>query len=134
MPRKKSATLTDAELRLMDVLWKLGPSTVGEVHQALPRRSRVSYSTVLTTLRILEEKGYLDHRQQGRAFVYRALVARDDARRHDVRHLVGRLFDDSPGALVLNVVENEQLSAEELAKLRKLIAGGTKARKPGGRK
>ena len=71
MPRKKSSTLTDVELRLMNVLWEIGPSTVGEVQKALPKKDRVAYTTVLTMLRILEEKGYLDHKQRGRAFVYR---------------------------------------------------------------
>ena len=84
-------------------------------------RDKVAYSTVLTTLRILEDKGYLDHEQRGRAYVYRPLVARDDARQKGVRHLVSRLFDDSPKALVLNVLENEEFSAEELAELRRLI-------------
>ena len=121
MARQRSKTLTDAELRLMDVLWKRGPSTVGEVHGALPRRDKVAYSTVLTTLRILEDKGYLDHQQRGRAYVYRPLVAREDARQKGVRHLVQRLFDDSPKALVLNVLENEEFSAEELAELRRLM-------------
>ncbi len=110
----------------MDVLWKRGPSTVGEVHDALPDRDKIAYSTVLTTLRILEEKGYLDHEQRGRAYVYRPLVARDDARQSGVRHLVNRLFDDSPKALVLNVLENEDFSAEELAELRRLINRGPK--------
>ncbi len=105
----------------MDVLWKRGASTVGEVHDDLPKRDRVAYSTVLTTLRILEEKGYLDHEQRGRAYVYRPLVARSEARQTGVRLLVNRLFDDSPQALVLNVLENEDFSDEEIAELRRLI-------------
>ncbi len=125
MPRKKSLILTDAELRLMDVLWNRGPSTVGEVHHALPEEERITYSSVLTTLRILDQKGYLEHKQQGRAYLYRPLVERDDARRRSVKHLVGRLFDDSPGALVLNVLENADLSPEELRELRRLIDGST---------
>ncbi len=121
MPRKKSSTLTDVELRLMNVLWEIGPSTVGEVQKALPKKDRVAYTTVLTMMRILEGKGYLDHEQRGRAFVYRPLVERDAARRKGVSHLVGRLFDGSPAALVLNVLENEDLTPDELARLRKLI-------------
>lgn len=124
MARKKSTTLTDVELRLMTVLWEHGPSTVGEVQKALPKKDRVAYTTVLTMMRVLEEKGYLDHEQRGRAFVYRPLVERDAAQRKGVSHLVGRLFDGSPGALVLNVLENEKLSAEDLARLRELIERG----------
>lgn len=124
MPRKKSTTLTDVELRLMTVLWDNGPSTVGEVQNVLPKKDRVAYTTVLTMMRVLEEKGYLDHEQRGRAFVYRPLVERDAAQRKGVSHLVGRLFDGSPGALVLNVLENEKLSAEDLARLRELLEQG----------
>lgn len=127
MARKKSTTLTDVELRLMNVLWDQGPSTVSEVQAALPKKERAAYTTVLTMLRILEEKGYLEHEQNGRAFVYKPLVGRDAAQRSSVSHLVGRLFDGSPGALVLNVLENEELTADELAQLRKLIAKAEKA-------
>lgn len=122
MARKKSTTLTDVELRLMNVLWEQGPSTVSEVQKALPKKERAAYTTVLTMLRILEEKGYLEHEQDGRAFVYKPLIGREAARRSSVSHLVGRLFDGSPGALVLNVLENEELTPEELARLRELIA------------
>lgn len=121
MSRKKSTTLTDVELRLMNVLWENGPATVSEVQKALAKKDRVAYTTVLTMLGILEEKGYLDHEQRGRAFVYRPLIEREAAQRTSVSHLVGRLFNGSPGALVLNVLENEKLTADELARLRELI-------------
>ncbi len=123
MSRPKSPTLTEAELRLMEVLWDCGPSSVSEVVEALPRRSRPAYSSVLTTLRILEQKGYVKHEKRGRAFVYHPLLGRDDARRRAVRHLVRRFFEDSPELLVLNVLESEDLDAEELRRLRKMIEG-----------
>ncbi|MCB1021926.1 MAG: BlaI/MecI/CopY family transcriptional regulator [Acidobacteria bacterium] len=121
MPRPRSKTLTDAELRLMEALWQLGPATVADVVEALPKQEKVAYNTVLTTLRILEDKGYVAHKQRGRAFVYEALVGRDQARRSTVRHLMSKFFDNSPAALVLNVLENEQIDAEELERLRALI-------------
>ncbi|MEZ5366914.1 MAG: BlaI/MecI/CopY family transcriptional regulator [Bryobacterales bacterium] len=121
MPRPRSKTLTDAELRLMEALWELGPATVAEVVEALPKQEKVAYNTVLTTLRILEDKGYVAHKQRGRAFVYEALVGRDQARRSTVRHLMNKFFDNSPAALVLNVLENEQIDEEELERLRALI-------------
>lgn len=94
MARKKSPTLTDAELRLMDVIWEKGSAMVSEVAEALPQELGLAYNTVLTTLRILEEKGYLCHTkaQEGRAYVYRALVGRNEAGRNAVRHLVSRFF------------------------------------------
>jgi predicted transcriptional regulator len=80
-----------------------------------------AYNTVLTTFRILEEKGYVAHEPRGRAFVYQAVVGRDEARRSTVQHLMSRFFDNSPAALVLNVLENEDIDEEELARLREMI-------------
>ena len=121
MARPTSPVLTDAELRLMKVLWERGKGTVSEIVAALPRRSRLAYSSVLTTLRILENKGYLRHEKQGRAFIYVPLVGRGEARRQSVQHLVDRFFDRSPGSLALNILENEDLDEEDLRKLRGLI-------------
>ena len=124
MARKKSLNLTEAEFRLMDVIWEKGQATVGEVADALPQDLGLAYNTVLTTLRILEEKGYLRHTKakEGRAFVYQAVVGRDEASRSAVRHLVSRFFRNSPELLVLNLLEDEELRAKELRRIRALIA------------
>ena|SRR5258708_31499610 len=124
MARKKSPNLTEAELRLMDVLWERGPATVSEVNDALPRELGLAYNTVLTTLRILESKGYLRHSKQkdARAFIYRPVVGRQEAGRNAVRYLVSRFFQNSREALVLNLLEDEQLDEKELRRIRKLIA------------
>jgi BlaI family transcriptional regulator, penicillinase repressor len=124
LARKKSLDLTEAELRLMDVIWRMGPSTVAEVADALPKQLGLAYNTVLTTMRILEDKGYLRHTKpkEGRAFVYRAVVDQREASRNAVRRLLSRFFRDSPEALVLNLLENEELSEQELQRIRKLIA------------
>jgi predicted transcriptional regulator len=121
MARKRSATLTDGEARLMNVLWRRGRATVTEVLHALPSKPPISYSTVQTILRILESKGYIAHEKAGRAFVYRPIVERRTARRRALRHLVSRLFDGSPALLVLNVLEDDQLDVEELKRLKQLI-------------
>lgn len=123
MPRKKSRDLTEAELRLMDVIWDLGPSTVSDVAAALPKKLGLAYNTVLTTMRILEDKGYLRHEkpEAGRAFVYHPVVGRKQASRNAVRNLLGRFFSDSPGELVLNLLEDEDLSPGELARIREMI-------------
>jgi predicted transcriptional regulator len=121
LPRKKSATLTEAELRLMNVLWDRGAATVGEVTEAMTGKSALAYSTVLTTMRILEQKGYIRHEQRGRAFVYEPLVDRQTASRSALRQLMSRFFDNSPGLLVLNVLEDEEIDAKELKRLRALI-------------
>jgi predicted transcriptional regulator len=126
VPRKTSAVLTDAELRIMNVLWERGEATVADVVKALARRKPLAYNSVLTTTRILEKKGYVAHRQEGRAFVYRPVVDRDAVRRSTIKHVLSRLFDDSPELLVLNVLESESLDAGEIERLRRRLdeAGG----------
>jgi predicted transcriptional regulator len=121
VPRAKSPGLTDAELRLMEVVWKKGGATVAEVVDGVTGDPQLAYSTVLTTLRILENKGYLVHSKQGRAFVYKPAVERDTARDNAIRHLLRRFFDGSPELLLLNLLEREKINAKELARLRKRI-------------
>ena len=124
MARKKSLNLTEGEIRLMDVIWEKGSATVAEVAEALPKELGLAYNTVLTTLRILEEKGYLRHTksEEGRAFRYTAIVGRAEAGRNAVRYLVSRFFRNSPEMLVLNLLEDEDLSEKELDRIRELIA------------
>ena len=121
MARKKSPHLTDAELRLMDVLWEKGDATVSDVADALPQNPALAYSTVLTTLRILENKGFVSHTKDGRAFVYHPLVGREQARESAVTHLVRRFFENSPELLMLNLLDGKKVDASELRRLRKKI-------------
>ena len=120
-PPTKSVTLTEAELRLMDVLWQQGPSTVQQVLEALPGKSPLAYNSVLTTIRILEKKGYVRHIKDGRAYIYRALVEREEASRSEIRHLAHRFFQNSHEMLVLNILEERGVDAEELNRLRQLL-------------
>ncbi|MEM8486862.1 MAG: BlaI/MecI/CopY family transcriptional regulator [Bacteroidota bacterium] len=121
MARKKSTTLTDAELRLMDIIWSRGPSTVQDVVDALPADSPLAYSTVLTMLRILEQKSYLTHKKDGRAYVYESIVPKEDAQRGAIQHLMKRFFDDSPELLVLNLMEHANFDADDLERLKGMI-------------
>ena len=121
MPRKRSPALTDAEARVMSVIWQRQSATVGDVVAALQKARAVTYSTVQTILRILETKGYVTHEKVARAFVYRPAVDERQARQRALRHLVARLFNDSPSLLVLNVLEDEAIDATELKRLKKLI-------------
>jgi predicted transcriptional regulator len=120
MARRRSNTLTEAELRLMDVLWQKGEATVGDVTAALPPPP-IAYNSVLTTMRILERKGYVTHVEAGRAFIYRPLVAREEAAGHAVGHVLSRFFDNSAGTLALRLIETERPSDDELSRLRALI-------------
>jgi predicted transcriptional regulator len=123
MRQKKPPELTAAELRLMNIVWQTGRATVAEVAAALPKDLPLAYNTVLTTMRILEGKGYLRHAKakDGRAFVYIAKVDRVEAKRNAVRHLLGRFFGDSPQSLVLNLLEDETLGEIELRKIRQIL-------------
>ena len=121
MARNKSATLTEAELRIMNVLWDKGSATVHEVLQALPPKPSLAYNSVLTIIRILETKGYVKHVKDKRAFVYTPKIDRKDATRSEVRHLVSRFFGNSHEQLVLNILEEGSIDAEELARVRQLL-------------
>ena len=121
MARKKSAALTDAELRMMQVLWDRGRATVGEVVDALGGPRRPAYNTVLTILRILERKGYVTHDKAGRAHVYIPLIDRTQARRSALSSLLTRFFDDSPELLVLNLLEHGAVDRGELDRVRALL-------------
>src|SRR5687768_7356515 len=121
MPRPKSLTMTDGELRLMHVLWEKGEATVGEVVEALKSRPKPAYNTVLTLLRIMEKKGYVTHRKDGRAFVFLPKVGRADASRNALLTLVNRFFEGSPRLLMLNLLEDDQLSSEAMKELKERI-------------
>lgn len=120
--RKKSPNLSDAELRLMEVVWEKGSATVSDVVEGLPEDVPLHYSTVLTTLRILENKGYLKHSKEGRAYVYRPVIAREQERESAITHLLRRFFNGSPELLMLNLVEGKKIGPKELQRLRKRIA------------
>lgn len=121
MPRKTSETLTEAELRIMQVLWLRGAGTVQQVLDSLPGEPALAYNTVLTTIRILERKGYIGHSKDGRAHVYSALVAQEDASRSEIRHLVSRFFRNSHEELALNILEDHGIEAEELNRLKEML-------------
>jgi BlaI family transcriptional regulator, penicillinase repressor len=110
---------TDRELDLMDVIWERGPSTVSEVRDHLA--DELAYTTVLTILRTLEEKGYVTHDEEGRAHRYRALVEKQKAEKSAVTKLVKKLFKGSPEALLTQLVSDRKLTAEDLKRMRQLI-------------
>ncbi|HKR28371.1 MAG TPA: BlaI/MecI/CopY family transcriptional regulator [Acidobacteriaceae bacterium] len=127
MPRRTSETLTEAELRIMQVMWQKGPATVQQILDALPAQPALAYNTVLTTIRILEKKGYVGHDKDGRAHVYRPLVERDEASRSEIRHLVSRFFRNSHEDLVLNILEDRGIAPDELERLRKMLDTKTRS-------
>jgi predicted transcriptional regulator len=120
MARPPSPTLTEGELRVMEVLWRLERATVAEVTEALPPPP-LAYNSVLTTLRILEQKGHVTHDEAGRAFIYRPLIARDAAAGTAVKNVVEKFFGNKSASLALRLIESERPSDDELARLRALI-------------
>jgi len=124
MARKKSPTLTDGELRLMNVLWDRTRATVAEVVGGL-QEPRPAYNTVLTLLRVMEHKGYVAHRKVGRAFEYYPVIERSRATQRAVRELLRRFFDDSPELLVANLLRQEHLDRDELERVQRLIEDGS---------
>lgn len=124
MPPKKSSTLTEAELRLMEVLWQNGPATVHQLLEGLASKPTLAYNSVLTTIRILEKKGYVQHLKEGRAHVYMPLVGRQEATRFEIKNLVGRFFKNSHELLLLNILEDKTISADELKRLNQLLQAG----------
>jgi BlaI family transcriptional regulator, penicillinase repressor len=128
LARNKSATLTEAELRIMNVLWQKGPATVHEVLQAMPEKPALAYNSVLTIVRILEKKGYVKHDKDKRTHVYKAQVDRERATRSEVSRLVSRFFGDSHELLVLNILEDKGIDTEELQRVRQLLEGSKSER------
>ena len=121
MARRRSPALTDAEAKVMSVVWQRQTATVGDVVAALRRGRGATYSTVQTILRILETKGYVTHDKVARAFVYRPVVDEHQARRRALKHLLTRLFNGSPSLLISNVLEDEDIDPAELEQMKNLI-------------
>jgi BlaI family penicillinase repressor len=110
---------TDRELDIMRVLWEKGPSTVAEVQKALP--DALAYTTVLTLLRVLEDKGHVAHTEEGKAHRFHPLVARDAASASAIDRVKHQLFSGSVELLLTHLVEGDELTVEELERLRELL-------------
>jgi predicted transcriptional regulator len=119
MPRQKSTTLTNAEHRIMEVVWARGSATVAEVVEALEGKD--AYTTILTLMRILKAKGYLSTRKEGRAFIFAPRVDRETVARKAVHQLLSKFFAGSPNELVLTFLREEELTPEELEQIKRKI-------------
>jgi len=105
----------------MNVLWAKGSGTVQQVLDSIMETPTLAYNSVLTTIRVLERKGYLKHLKDGRAHVYTPLVGQEEATRSEIRHLVGRFFKNSHEQLVLNLLEDQGLGREEIGRLKEML-------------
>ncbi|HEX5222904.1 MAG TPA: BlaI/MecI/CopY family transcriptional regulator [Verrucomicrobiae bacterium] len=119
MPRKKNLTLTNAEHRIMEVIWAKGSATVADVVEAL--KGEDAYTTILTLMRILKDKGYLSSRKEGRAFVFVPRVDRHTVAKKAVNQLLSKFFAGSPSELVLSFLREEELTPAELDEIKRKI-------------
>ncbi|MGH7968117.1 MAG: BlaI/MecI/CopY family transcriptional regulator [Limisphaerales bacterium] len=119
MPRHKATTLTNAEHRIMEVIWARGCATVADVVEALDGKD--AYTTILTLMRILKAKGYLSSRKEGRAHVFTPRVDRETVARKAVHQLLAKFFSGSPSELVLTFLREEELSRAELEEIKRKI-------------
>lgn len=106
----------------MRILWERGESAVAEMVAAVAEEGPLAYTSVLTTIRVLERKGYVTHRQEGRAFLYSPSIAQHEAGRSEVRHVLRRFFGDSRESLLLSLLGDEDVTPDELQRLRQAIA------------
>ena len=119
--RPKNPTLTGQELEIMKVVWELGTATVRDVYEALREKRKIAYTTVMTTMNILEQKGHLKKAQEDRAYVYRSSRPRNQVLRGMVREFVNRVFNGSAEPLLLHLVEDRKLSEQDLDEIRDMI-------------
>jgi predicted transcriptional regulator len=130
MPRKKARTLTELELRIMQVVWQHGEISVQGVQEALKKQGKpLALPSIRTMLSILQDKGYVARRRDGRAHLYTAKIARGDAQKRILRDIVKRAFRGSAAGLVAALVEADLVGDDELEDIRRLIEereGGTK--------
>ena len=118
--KKVSESLTPLELKMMQVLWRQGPSNVQEVHTGL--QSDLAFTTVQTVLNVLHQKGRVRRALKGRAYEYRAAASKESVLGQAVRDLIGRMFGGSPEELVMSLVKTRQIDPATLAKLTRRIA------------
>jgi predicted transcriptional regulator len=118
---KKAALPTPGELRLLQILWRIGEGTIDDIVKASEEDPPPNYKTVQTWLRIMEGKGQVDHKQQGRAFVFWPTIARGDVHRSSLRHLLTKYFGGSRSALLMELLRDESVTREELRELESLI-------------
>jgi predicted transcriptional regulator len=123
--RPKSKTrpklLTEVELELMTALWQAGEATVRDVMERLPKGRELAYTSVSTILRILEKKTLVRARKEGKAHVYSPAVSKSDYEGRSLRHLVDKVFDGTPSAMVLRLLDDEGLSVDELREIQQRL-------------
>jgi predicted transcriptional regulator len=125
---KLEKPLTEVELELMNIIWTLGEATVKDVQSALPKDRDLAYTSVATIMKILEQKEVLSSRKAERAHVYRPLLTREEYGSLSLKHLAENVFQGDPGSMVMRLLDETELSPDELAAIRKVL--DERSRKP----
>ncbi|HYL98531.1 MAG TPA: BlaI/MecI/CopY family transcriptional regulator [Blastocatellia bacterium] len=120
MPRKPSEVFTDKEIEIMRIVWQLKEATIKDIQQQLPGEPH--YNSVLTIVRVLERKGHLVHRAEGKTFFYRAAESKEKARSKVLRHLIDEVFGGSAASVVMNLAQAGDLTKEDLDEIRRKVA------------
>ena len=120
-PRKNQKPLTAAELEMMNILWRIGPCTIGQMLESLAPGRELAYTSVSTIVRILEQKGFVSSEKAGRGHLYSAAVPKDDYQARSLKHLVRNVFDGTPSLVVSRLLDSDALSATDLEQIRALL-------------
>jgi len=121
MSRASIDDLGELQKAVMEIVWELGEATVNQVRDRLGKRRKLAYTTVLTVMQKLDKSGWLTHREEGRAYVYQPTKTRDEASRSSLRQFIDRVCGGNPIAAFQHLLDDEELSADDLAALRKMI-------------
>lgn len=121
MGKRRLQAMSPAETEILRIIWELEKATVQQIYERLPRKRKIVYKTVLTMVRRLESKGYVQHESQGKANLYFAAVKREDVLRRTVLDFVDRLFGGDPGPLVQFLAEDGHIDADEFDRLKKIM-------------
>lgn len=121
MPRPIQPGLTQNELEIMKILWKQAPLTVSNILTLICRKTEPAYTSILTLMQIMERKGYVKHHKNGKAFSYYPVLRREKFLLSEIKRITKNIFEGTPGDLVLNLVENEHLTPEEIKSLKQLL-------------
>ncbi len=113
--------LTEVELEMMNIIWRLGKGTVNQILEELPAERKLAYTSVSTIVRILEQKGYLKPIKDGRGHIYQPLVAKEIYEEASIKHLVNHVFDGTPSSLVKRLIGTKELSEPELREIKRLL-------------
>jgi BlaI family transcriptional regulator, penicillinase repressor len=119
--RPKHATLTPQELEIMKVVWECDSATVRDVYEALLKRRKIAYTTVMTMMKILETKGYLKKRRQDRAFIYQPVRPKNQVIGGMIREFIDRVFNGAAEPLLVHLVKSRSISEKDLQKIMRIV-------------